>query len=245
METIPLLKEGHEILAVDISSRMLEVVREKAKAEGLSERLRVWKGRARDLGKVVDDYGSHAFDGGYSTYGALNCEPNLDFLPGTVATLLRRNAAFVAGVYNRWCLFEMLGYATTFQWRRAFGRRKNPVLVGTSRFCVDVYAYSVADFVALFGRPWRVIRVEAVPIILPPSDLTNYAEKFARHFERLAGWDGFLGRHWPWGFLGDHFLLTAISTGDFPRVTTPQSGSERSAGSRSESESPLSVGNTR
>lgn len=213
METIPMLNEGHEILAVDISRRMLEVVREKAKAAGVSERLRTKQARARDLGALVTEYGSQAFDGGYSTYGALNCEPDLRFLPVALGNLLQRNGAFVAGIYNRWCLFEMLGYASTFQWRRALGRRRNPVRVGASRFCVDIYAYSAADFRSLFGRGWQVVGIEAVPIFLPPSDLTQYSERFARHFDRLARWDASLGSHWPWSRLGDHFLMTAVKTG--------------------------------
>src|ERR1700686_4538085 len=52
METLPLLREGHEILAVDISDRMLEVVRKKARAEGLSERLRTRHLPARELGTL-------------------------------------------------------------------------------------------------------------------------------------------------------------------------------------------------
>lgn len=214
METIPLLSAGHEILAVDISQRMLEVVREKAKALGLSERLRTRQARARDLGTLAKDLGSPTFDGAYSTYGALNCEPDLHFLPGAMASLLRPRGAFVAGVYNRWCAFEILGYASTFQWRRALGRRRNPVFVGASRFCVDTYAYSASDFTSLFSAGWEVVGFEAVPVLLPPSDLTQYAERFSRHFDRLARWDLALGSHWPWSQLGDHFLMTAVKTHD-------------------------------
>ncbi len=210
METLPLLGEGHEIVAVDISERMLATVRAKADRAGLSSHLETRQLRARDLGRLVSDLGAGTFDGGYSTYGALNCEPDLAPLPTALRQLLKPGGPFVAGVYNRWCLFEMAGYTLTFQGRRAWGRRETPVPVGASRFCVDIYAHSVDDFRRLFRDGFRLERVEGVPVLLPPSDLTVYADKFSRHFDRLAAWDAALGARWPWNRLGDHFLMTFV-----------------------------------
>lgn len=207
METVPLLREGHELTAVDISERMLEVVRRKARAEGLTERLRTFRARAAELRKLVPVLGSGTFDGAYSTYGAMNCEPDLTPVADGFGALLRPNAPLVLGVYNRWCLFELLGYSFTGQTRRAFGRRHNPIPVGASRFCVDVYAYSPAEVEAAFRERFRREGLEGVPVLLPPSDLTAYAEKFARHFDTLASLDAVAGRRWGLRGLGDHFLM--------------------------------------
>lgn len=208
METLHMLREGHSVVAVDISARMLAVVREKARREGLTERLTTEKLRAADLGQLVARYGAAAFDGGYSTYGALNCEPDLRPIPPALAELIAPGKKFLAGVYNRWCLTELVGYSLTLQTRRALGRRRNPIPVGASRFCIDVFAYSAREFRELCDPYFRVESVEGVPVFLPPSDLTSYAEKFARHFDTLARWDGWLGRRWPLSALGDHFLMT-------------------------------------
>ncbi|HEV2429411.1 MAG TPA: methyltransferase domain-containing protein [Thermoplasmata archaeon] len=207
METLPLLREGHEIVAVDISQEMLDVVRKKARHEGLSERLETVRLPARELPSKVSDLGEASFDGGYSTYGALNCEPDLSALPPALHRLLRPQARLLVGIYNRWCAFEIVGYSLTGQFRRAIGRRTRPVPVGSSRFCVDVFAYSVGDFLNLFRSPFEVERVEGVPVLLPPSDLTQYAEKFSQRFDRLARWDAWIGARFPFSYLGDHFLL--------------------------------------
>ncbi len=208
METLPLLREGHELLCLDISQRMLDVVREKARVEGLQERLRTAKLRARELPKLLETAGAEAFDGGFSTYGALNCEPDLRPVPTALRSLLRPGSAFLAGVYNRWCLFELVGYGLSLQRSRVLSRWHRPILVGASRFCVDVYSYTPADLVHLFSPGFHVESLEAVPIFLPPSDLSKYAERFSRHFDLLSRLDFYLGSHWPWRYFGDHFLMT-------------------------------------
>ena len=213
METLPLLQEGHEIVAVDLSERMLEVVRAKARREGVSERLRTVHGTAGGLASLLPEFGAGSFDGAYSTYGAMNCEEDLGSVPQPLHALLGDRRRFLAGVYNRWCAVEVIGYALAGQGHRALGRLGRPIRVGSSRFCVDVYAYSAHEFAGIF-RPWFVpVRWQAAPFALPPSDLTTYAEKFSRKFDRLARWDAALARYPPFRSLGDHFLMVLERTG--------------------------------
>lgn len=208
METLPLLEDGHEVVCVDISSRMLEVVREKARRAGVLERLDTVHGAAAALPTFAARWGPSSFDGAYSTYGALNCEEDLRPILPALAGLLRPNAPLVTGIYNRYCLFEIVGYGLTGRWSRATGRTRRPIPVGSSRFCVDVFALSVPEFQRQAGVWFDVERVEGVPVVLPPSDLASYTERFAREFDRLARWDLALGRRWPFRLLGDHFLMT-------------------------------------
>jgi SAM-dependent methyltransferase len=223
-ETVELLADGHEILAADISERMLETVRAKAKARGLSERLSVVKVRAGAIGSLVAREGAGAFDGIYSTYGALNCEPNLAPIPPALHALLRTEGRFVAGVFNRWCGFETGVFALLVRPRRAWGRHGRPVEVEASRFCVDAFAYSVPEFCRLFAPEFHPLRIEGVPVLLPPSDLTKYVERFSRHFSTLARIDAAAGRHYPFSWLGDHFLVSMApqELGNSP--TTPALG---------------------
>jgi len=218
METLELLRSGHEVVAVDISARMLEVVQQKARQIGARDRLRVHRLRARDLGDLVPQYGSAAFPGGFSTYGALNCEPDLAPVAAALGRLLPEGAPFLAGVYNRWCAFEILAYALTGRFGRATGRWRDPVRVGSSRFCVDVVAFSAPQMSRLFGEAFRLERIEGVPVMLPPSDLVRYAEIFSPRFARLERLDHWIGTHGPGRWLGDHLLMT------FRRRSRPGSG---------------------
>jgi SAM-dependent methyltransferase len=212
METLSMLQEGHEIVAVDISEKMLDVVRRKATAARVGERFTGVRAKASDLPGLVVRL-EPPFDGAYSTYGALNCEPQLRPVATALAQLLPTDRNFVAGIYNRWCLFELAGYGMTFQWERALGRRRNPVPVGASRFCVDTYAYSLPEFIGQFRPEFEPTRSYGVPVLLPPSDLTSYSERFARHFDILSHIDRRFGSVWPLSGLGDHFLTVLRRAG--------------------------------
>lgn len=226
METLPMLRAGHEMTVVDISDRMLDVVRAKAEQAGTGERLHAVLSRARDLEALVDELGASRFAGAYCTYGALNCEAELEPVARGFARLLAPGAPLFLGVYNRWCLFELVGYGLTLRPERALGRRGHPVRVGGSRFCVDVYAYTPEEVETAFA-PYFVPRaLEGVPVLLPPSDLTLHAERFSRKFATLAGWDARIGAWWPFRSLGDHFLLTLERT---PVPVAPDAPESRAA----------------
>ena len=208
METLSLLKEGHNIVAVDISSVMLEVVSKKAADEGLREHIITRKMRASDIGSLVSEFGEGYFDGCYSTYGALNCEQSLSGIPEAIHALLVKNGKFVAGIYNKYCLSEIIGYGLSLRIKRILRRMNAPVREGDSRFCIDVYSFGVKDVEKIFDDFFTVESVIGVPVILPPSDLDAYARKFSRHQETLRNADLWLGKRWPFNSLGDHFLMT-------------------------------------
>ncbi len=206
-ETVELLEDGHEVTAVDISGAMLETVRAKARSRGLAERLTVVKLRAGRLSEMAGD-GRPTFQGAYSTYGALNCEPDLGPIPPALRTLLMPRGKFIAGVFNRWCGFETGVYSLLLRSDRAFGRWGRPVPVEVSRFCIDAFAYSPPEFAALFAGDFRPLALEGTPVLFPPSDLARYVRMFDRRFAVLDRLDARLGRAWPFRYFGDHFLMT-------------------------------------
>jgi hypothetical protein len=58
--------------------------------------------------------------------------------------------------------------------------------------------------------------MEAVPVLLPPSDLVGYAERFSGRWDQLARLDHWLARRWPFRALGDHFLMTFARAAERP-----------------------------
>lgn len=206
-ETVELLRDGYEITATDISSRMIEQLERKAKDEGLSEQLSLHTIRAGRISEVLSGTETGAFDGIYSNYGALNCEENLEDISPQIWSLLADKGLFVSGVYNRYCASEILSYLLTLQPRKAHDRMRKHSMEGHSRFCIDIFSYGPFEFYSYFRKHFSLKSVEGVPIIIPPSNLVDYVEKFSSHFTALKNLDRILGTLWPFKYLGDHFLM--------------------------------------
>ena len=206
-ETLELLRDGHEITATDISTRMIDQLRRKVKEEGLSEQLSLHRARAGRISEVLSDGERGVFDGIYSNFGALNCEENLGDISPQIWTLLTDKGPFVSGVYNRYCMSEILLYMLTFQPGKVHDRMRRHSMEGHSRFCVDIFSYGPSEFFSFFRKYFLLRSVEGVPVIIPPSNLVDYVEKFSSHFTVLKKLDRTLGALWPFKYLGDHFLM--------------------------------------
>src|SRR5439155_1418000 len=75
LETIPLAEAGVEILALDISRQMLHELNRKARAASIADRIETRRGPISDLSEIANDLVPGSFDGAFSHFGALNCEP--------------------------------------------------------------------------------------------------------------------------------------------------------------------------
>ncbi|WP_188680568.1 class I SAM-dependent methyltransferase [Thermogymnomonas acidicola] len=168
-ETIPVLEMGAEVTAVDISAGMLTVLRSKAESRGLASRLRCLNGPA---GYVLSDLAGkgETFDLVYSTYGALNCEPDLRSVALNIRDCLKEGGMCFISVYNRFCLSEAIASVLRMKVSRVVDRSRRYIPLGHSRFCVDIFSYSLAEVLSCFREHFRVERVFAVPALIPPSD---------------------------------------------------------------------------
>ena len=150
-ETLKMIRDGHEVVAVDISSNMLDILYEKARKENLTDNLTTFKLRASMIDQLLKNFGDGYFDLTYSTFGALNCEPSIEIIPKYIFRLLKRDGYFIAGVYNKFCLSETMLNLLSLRLNRLLWRIKNPIKEGRSRFCLDVYSFSYPEFINLFN----------------------------------------------------------------------------------------------
>ena len=204
-ETLSLAERGIKVLASDISSKMLSVLRRKADRAGLGKQVVPVHCRPYMLKTRLEELGYTSVDGAYSTYGAINTEPRLDDLFSDLRSIIRTGGRLVLGVWNRYCLYEMIGYSIRFWPSMAVARFRNPVPVGKSRFCVPSNAYSVAALSKMLSKSFRLEGVHGVGIFLPPSNLVKYLPPSPiLDFVKRA--DVSVEAHFPWNRLGDHFL---------------------------------------
>jgi ubiquinone/menaquinone biosynthesis C-methylase UbiE len=204
-ETLLLAQHGVKILATDISAKMLEVLTRKARDADISDSIVPIHTRTYALMEKLKQLGYTQIDGAYSTYGAINTEPQLEQLFQSLHSLIHPEGHLVLGVWNKYCLYEMLGYSLKLKPSMAFARMTNPVPVGKSRFCVNSYAYSVASLKKHLDKLFKLRKVYGVQILLPASNLIRYlpSEPLLSLVKRI---DVMLESHYPWNQLGDHFL---------------------------------------
>ena len=204
-ETIAMLREGHEITAVDISEKMNQILLDKAKNEHLGNLLKTLTMKASDLETHVNDLGEESFDGIYSNYGALNCEPDLEKIMIAFNRILKPGGKLVFGIFNKLCLTEMIAHVIGIKPKRVFERLSNMVPEGSSRFCIDVFPYSPMYLRRLFARWFTIEEIYGCPVMLPPS---NYASIMEGRIDagKIKKADIFFSDKWPFKYLGDHTL---------------------------------------
>ncbi len=206
-ETIRLLSRGIRVQAVDISSMMIETLKRKAEAEGVSANLSTFVGKAADIGKMIGK--GELFDGVFSTFGAINSEPNVaEFISG-VGTVLKPGGYFVAGVWNRFCLFEILFYGLTLRWRRLLSRFNGISLKGSSRFFIDTMSYSVRDFKHMLGGSFTIESICGVPVIAPPPDFFHKLKALHIPVDILLRADAWFSDIIPFSNFGDFSIIVS------------------------------------
>ncbi len=207
LETLPLAAAGIEVVATDVSSRMLERLSSKAAAAGLSEKVHPMHMPLSALAELERECGPASFHGAFSTFGAMNCDPAWAQAAHALARLVAAGGTVVLGVWNRVCLSELAAYGLTGHPRRALARLASPTVADRTRFGLPVYPATVGEYVRAFGAAFEVRAVEGLPVALPPYDLFQHMPNPEVLVPLFAGLDERLRTRFPFNRLGDHFVL--------------------------------------
>ena len=207
IETIPLARAGVDIVALDISGRMLEELDRSARAASVRERIDSRKRSASELATIVREYGPGSFDGAFSHFGALNCEPNLEPVPNALHELVKPNGKLSLGILNRTCLAEIVLFAAGHRPRRALARLQPSVPVGQSRFGVAVFPYGPVEITRRFSPFFSKEKEIGVSVCVPPPELGNRLLTHNTFLSLLEAVDRSLAR-WPFfRRLGDYVMM--------------------------------------
>ena len=210
LETIPLAEAGAQVVAVDISAKMLAELDRKARAASVRDRVETRKGSIRELQRILSDFGPGAFDGAFSHFGALNCEPNLDGLPSTLHQLIKAKGKVSLGVLNRTSFVEMMLFTASLRPSRAFARLRSTLAVGRSQFGVQVFPYGPGAVRRLFWPFFAAEKAIGVSVLLPPSHLGGRLLPHPTLLALLESIDASVADRPLFRFLGDYFLMQMV-----------------------------------
>jgi SAM-dependent methyltransferase len=110
-----LARRGYLVTAVDSSPAMIAQARRRVREEGCDRSVRAVHLDLDDIGALHPAL----FDAAYSSFGPLNCVPDLGATARAIHQRLRPQGVLVASVIGRWCPWEIALYAARRDWRRA------------------------------------------------------------------------------------------------------------------------------
>lgn len=210
-EAIFLARRGTSVLITDISPAMVRLARRKAFAAGVGDRVQAL---VLPAGGAAALRPKTPFDGVYASFGALNCEPDLEAWARAMADFVHPGGAVVCSVMNRLCLWEVVWFAVHGRWREA--RRRWPrgwhhATLSTARgtVTVPVRYLSAGDIERLLAPAFTVEQVMALPFLLPPPYLDGVYRRYRRLFRVLEQVERRWRERWPWRHLGDHVVVVA------------------------------------
>ncbi len=215
-EALALGTLGYRIVAIDLSPAMIACARAKHMHGATPIEWRVLP--AGELTTLLLDFGPAAFDGAYSSFGVLNCEPQLDRAASALADLLRPGAPFICSVMNRWSGWE-IGWGLTHlrPWhafrRMCRGWTQASLSASGGTQAVPVRYYTPQAFARAFAPHFALRRVFGWPVFLPPPSL----DPIVGRLPTLRTWLESAERRWqgrrPFCALGDHFLIVLERAG--------------------------------
>ena len=218
IEATHLAARGVRLVATDPATGMLEQLRAKLAPDGpaahLADQITTIQLPANRIGELVDRYGPGAFDGAYSSMGALNCEPSLAPVAAALATLVRPGGRLVFSLINRYCLWETAWYLRARQpgmaFRRWGGQASATVRPDWQEERITCFYWTPGTVARTFQPHFRVVGRRALPWLLPPLYLDGLVWRAPGLFRRLARLDRLLAGTWPAWAIGDHLLIEFV-----------------------------------
>ncbi|GJM32600.1 MAG: hypothetical protein DHS20C18_16010 [Saprospiraceae bacterium] len=181
-DAIYLAKQGHRVLATDISSDMIRMGTEKLKQEDGYLKLTFLQAGFMALAEKLK---GQQFDLIFSNFGGLNClSPEKSRKLGQIFSDLLKPDGHLFLVYmSKHCLWERAYYFMKRRVDQAHRRLKSPSLVNLHGQKIEVWYYNKKEISSFFAANFQFIQAYPVGFFVPPSYLEHY---FAERKKRLA-----------------------------------------------------------
>jgi len=189
---------GINVTAFDISPKMLEIARNKVKNAGLNGMIEFKALSAEDIGKL----NGIIFDGAYSNFDSLNHVKDLHGFSQKLSSMLKPKSKFIVTTLNRFCLLEVLYYASKLNLKKAavkmFKREKE--------FESGANLYYPREIKRIFSAEFFQKKITGIGLFVPPDQVYK-GMKFRKFFTKAAGIETGLTKHYPFYNMCDHYIM--------------------------------------
>lgn len=192
--------------ATDISSGMLEVLKQKIDGNIYGERISVEQCSFTELQYLQE---KKSFDYVYSNFGGLNCTAELEKVLRSLNTIVNPGGVVTLVIISKFCLWETLmlfkgKFKTAF--RRSFSAGGRNARVEGNVFKCWYYSHSFIK--KHLGTGFEFLSVEGLCALVPPSYIENFGVKHPKTFSFLKEKEDQLKCRWPWNRVGDYFIIS-------------------------------------
>jgi len=205
-EAVVIARKVAKVIATDISSQMINLLRIKIRAKRLERKITPLLASAAEVTKITSILNGEKPRIAYSFNGALNCEPRLANFVDGLHSVLADDGYLVCTIRNSLCLSEAISHAAVLQFDRMAPRKSQPIMVSVGGLDIPSVYYSPSAFSRFFSGRFMLERLIGLPSILPPAYLSDYAVKFKRISGLLEKFETALSGHFPLNRLGDQTL---------------------------------------
>lgn len=195
---------GHHVHATDISTGMQEILRQKTTPyrDRISQEI-------CSFTQLNELQHKGPYDHIFSNFGGLNCTGELERVLLSFDALLKPGGKVTMVIIPPFCLWETLlifkgKFKTAF--RRFFSRKGRIAHIEGTYFKCFYYRSS---FIAnTLQNSFKVLNMEGLCTIVPPSYIEGFAEKHPKAYNFLKNKEDKLKGSWPWKYMGDYFIIT-------------------------------------
>ena len=190
VDALHLAERGVKVFACDISSRMVELARERVVSAGFGNAVEFQVLATEEIGKLDTEI---PFDGVFSNFSGLNCVQNLAATADDVARLVRSRGRILLCMIGRFVPWDIVWYGIHGDFRRAVRRLGRGTSRNIAGGIMTVHYPSVREIAGAFAPAFALRKWGGVGIGVPPSYMEHWARRFPRITSGLAAADFFLG----------------------------------------------------
>jgi SAM-dependent methyltransferase len=185
IDAVHLAERGIEVLACDLSPRMIELAIGRSIAANMTKMAAFRVMPTEDIAQLVAE---GPFDGAFSNFSGLNCVQDLSLVAHYLGKLLRPGARALFCMVGRIAPWEIAWQLGHGEMKKAM-RRLRPVSDDPR---VKIHYPPVRTIARAFAPEFRLQRWQGIGVAVPPSCMEPLAQRFPRLLKCLAQADRWL-----------------------------------------------------
>ncbi|MGB5287016.1 MAG: methyltransferase domain-containing protein [Ignavibacteriaceae bacterium] len=200
-------KEGHKVLATDISEKMIGIIGEKIDDSDLSSHIRIMKLDIREIESVKFE---EKFDLIFSNFGGMNCisPEEINGLPAVLSRLLMPKGRLIMVIMPKYCIWETKYFLLKLNPKKAFRRYADTgTIAKLSGQEFNTSYYNPAQIKKMFDKYFNVIASKPVGFFIPPSYLEKFFESKRKTFNILKKLEDLITNLSYLASFSDHYLI--------------------------------------